>query len=404
MRKKLSLLAIVALAVVPGFASAAVLSTPLTVGSSNPKQGDAVTVSGTCGSSSANDKASFYLTQNNTNTNLDTANNLTTDSNGAFSGSVTIPSNYTVGSAVLTAKCEKSSDTINSASLTISASTTSSGSGTGTSNFTLPATNPTVGGLFNLTGTCTGTGNTTGNVEISLGDTSSSSSTGTSLGTSAVTSTGAFSVSNLIIPSTTSAGTMNLKVTCPDGTSSNQQLTIGSASVTSFNLNGTPALGGAATVTGTCVNITSSGSVKIALWQNGTNTPLSTVTSGTDGAFTSAVSFPTSANSGAANIIVTCPNDATYASAITLAQSTSTTPSPTPTDTTTPPTGGLAMPTDFVAPAPTPTPQVLGTVTPVGGVAAGTPQNNSANYILVALFLVGAYGAARVIRSMQVSE
>jgi hypothetical protein len=147
MKKSLSLLLATAMIlVVPAFASGAVLPTTLQTGTMFPSQNGTTTVSGNCGTSGANSTVSFSINQNGIITNLPSSGNLSTNSTGNFSGNIIFPSTLGSGTATLTATCSATGDVINSSTLTFPAPASTA--------FSLPGTNPTASGTFNLGGAC----------------------------------------------------------------------------------------------------------------------------------------------------------------------------------------------------------------------------------------------------------
>ena len=185
----------------PFLAGAATLSNTFNVGTYFPVAGSTTSVSSTCGVSASNSTISFSIIENGIGTSIPT--NITTDSTGAFSGSITFPSPYGAGQATLVATCNRTGDTINSPTLTFAAPASTS--------FGLPAFSPNVGGVYNVSGAC-GYSNGGGSVQLTL----NSNGGNYQLGTASLTPSDTFAYT-IVIPSNISTGAATLSATCSNG-------------------------------------------------------------------------------------------------------------------------------------------------------------------------------------------
>lgn len=329
----------------PFLASAAVLNNAFTVGSMYPAPGTTTSVSSSCGSTASNSTVSFTLTQNGFSTQI--SSTLFTDSNGNFSGNITLPSSYNAGSAVLVANCNKTGDTVNSPTLTFSAPATTT--------FGLSSTSPSVGGIYNVTGAC-GNSNGTGSVLVTL----SSNGTNYPLGTFDLSSTGTFA-NTVIIPNNASVGNAVLKATCSNNTTFSSTIVLDQTAVNSFTLSTNPIPGNTVMISGNCTNVLTNqnGAVSFNVYRNGSvvNLPANNNLTNNTSYFNSSVLFPSNVGSDPANLVVTCPNGSTYSNLIILGAATAVT--------------------------------IPVVITPVGGVAAGTqPQSMPSNVIFGEILLV----------------
>jgi hypothetical protein len=346
--KKLILVSAVAL--LPFFASAAVLGNTLNAGTLFPVSGSTAYVSGSCGAVGGNSSVNFALMQNGSSTQM--TSNLSTDANGSFSGNVTYPSSVPGGQATLVATCNLSGDTINSQVLTFAQPASSA--------FTLPAISPTVGGLYNISGAC-GASNGIGNVQLTL----TSNGNSYNLNSLNLTPTGTFS-GNIVVPNNINTGSANLTGVCSNNNAISSNLTVGSAAVNGFTMSSGPIPGTSVFISGTCTNQSSNqnGTVVFNLLRNGgtVNLPATSNLTNSNGAFSSSVSFPANVGSDPATLVVVCPSGSTFSNVIML---------------------GAVDP---------------GVSTPVGAVAAGSGPVQTSNTLLVgglllAIGLLGLTGA-----------
>jgi hypothetical protein len=337
----------------PLFASAATLNNTFNVGTLFPAIGATTSVSSNCGASAAYSNISFALMQNGVYTSLSTS--LSADQNGAFTGNVVFPSSITSGSATLIATCGSTGNTINSPVLTFAAPASTS--------FSLPGQSPTVGGIYNLSGAC-GSSSESGTAQLTLNQ----NGTNYNLDNVSLNSAATFS-DNVAIPSTTSDGPATLTAVCSNGTRFSSNVNIGTAAVNSFAFSSSPFPGVSTTVSGSCTNISGNqnGTTGFALLRNGGMTTLSATNDLTNssGYFNSSVFFPSTVGSQPATFVVTCPNGSTFSNVIMLGAA------------------NLADPTD-----------------PVGGVAAGSDPQETANYFIAAgiLVITGLLGLLAVTR------
>lgn len=374
----------VAAVALPFMASAATLTTPLTVGNAYPSGSGSSTISGNCGTAGANNSVSFSLNRNGVITNLPT--NISADATGAFNGTVSFPPDYASGAANLTVRCNGSGDVFQDYSLNFAQ--------TPSASFNLNGVNPTLGGAYPLTGAC-GSSNGSGTVALSL----VSNGTTTSLGTANLTSSGTFN-STVAIPSTYATGSATLMAICSNGTTFSSPVTVNGAAVNNFTVSPNATIGGSGSVSGSCGTITGTGTATFSLLNNGMLTPLTATNNSvaSSGAFNANISYPTSYNAGPATLVVTCPNGATYTSPVTLAASGTTS---TPSSLTMPTGTGLTYPSgpaDTTALGGTPEGEVAGaaTITPSGGVNAGSGPRKSSGYpfLGIGLLLIGAGAVA----------
>jgi hypothetical protein len=337
-------------ALVPFFAGAATLSNSFNIGTLVPTAGGTTYVSSSCGVAGANSTVSFALVQNGVVTAMTT--NLSTDSNGNFSGNVTFPSPFNSGSATLVATCNRTGDTINSPFLTFAAPAIGS--------FGLPAVSPNVGGIYNISGAC-GNSINGSSADIIL----HSNGANYPLGSFSLNSAGTFAGS-VVIPANVASGAANLSATCSNGTTFSSNIMIDPSAVDSFAFSSSPFPGGTTTISGNCTNVSgnANGSVNFTVLRNGAVSTLPTANNTTNqsGYFSSQVTFPTSVGSDPATLVVTCPNGSTFSNVIML--------------------GATVFAADPV------------TTTPVGGVAAGSGPQDNQNYsvfgeILLVSGLVG---------------
>jgi hypothetical protein len=323
----------------PFFASAATLNNTFNIGTLFPAIGGNTSISSTCGPSAANSSVSLALTQNVNYTQI--TPNLTTDSSGAFSGNVIFPSSVSSGSAVLVATCGNTGNTINSPVLTFAAP-----AGT---TFNLPATSPTVGGIYNLSGAC-GNSNGAGTTQLTLTQNGSTYN----LDSISLSPTATFS-DNVVIPSTINTGSATLTAACSNGTKFSSNVNIGPIAINSFTFGSSPFPGSNTAISGNCTNTSSNqnGTVSFAVLRSGTFNNLSATDNQTssNGFFNSSVFFPASLGNQPATLVVTCPNNSTFSNVIML---------------------GAADPV---------------TTTPVGGVAAGTNPQTASNYFVAEVLL-----------------
>lgn len=342
MKKYFALLA--AVLFLPFFASAATLNNTFNVGTYFPTSGSTTSVSSSCGISGANSSVGFVLMQNGTNTPL--ATNLNADSNGMFTGNVTFPTNYS-GTATLVATCNSTGNTVSSPVLNFALPASSS--------FNLPQTSPTLGGLYNLSGSC-GSSNGSGSVQLILtynGNTYP-------LDTPTLSPTGTFS-DNVVIPSNLGVGSGVFKAVCSNGVTFSSNINIGPAAVNMFGFSTNPVPGANVNVSGSCANISGNqnGTASFTVLRSGSFSNLSATNSQTNGSgyFNSSVYFPSDVGSQPATFVVTCPNGSTFSNVIML---------------------GAVDPS---------------VVVPVGGVAAGSGPNQEPNYFLAgALLMIGLFG------------
>ncbi|MBI5530226.1 MAG: hypothetical protein HY918_01870 [Candidatus Doudnabacteria bacterium] len=344
--KKILLLSAVAL--LPFFASAATLNNTFTVSNYFPSQGSTVTVTSTCGSLGANSNVSFALSQNGNNTQL--SNNLSTDSSGAFSGSISLPSSYNAGQATIIASCSRSGDVINSPVLTFASPVSSS--------FNLPSSPPSVGGLYNLSGAC-GNSNGGGSVQINLNKAGSNYS----LNNVNLNSTGNFTAS-VIVPNGISTGPATFNAVCSNGNTFSSSVNLDPVAVNSFEFSANPLLNANSYISGVCNNVSSNanGAVNFSYMRSGGPTMLTSSNNQTNsnGAFSSTVFLPGSMGNDPITLIVTCPNGSTFSNVVMLGAATAVT---NPVNT-----------------------------TPVGGVNAGSGPSNSNSNILFGLTTLLAAG------------
>lgn len=339
-------------------ASAALLSNTFNIGTIYPVAGGSTSVSSTCGVAGANSTVGFSLTQNGVNVVLPTT--FSTDSNGSFSGNVVFPSLYTSGPGVLVATCNRTGDMINSPVLTFSAQASSF--------FGMTATVPTVGGLFNLSGTCGGS-NGVGSVQLSL----NSNGNNYNLDNVDLSSDSTFT-SSVIIPTNAANGPATLTAVCSNGNRFSSNVVIGEAAVTSFTFSTSPIPGSYTTISGNCTNVNSNanGTVGFSLMRSGsvTTLPATNTQTNASGFFSSSVFFPLSVGSSPANLVVSCPNNSTFSNLIVLG-----------------PITVVADPTN-------------GVIMPVGGVNAGfgpkqTPKNPVSAEVLFVGGLLGLVVVSR---------
>jgi hypothetical protein len=342
--KKLILVSAVAL--LPFFASAAVLGNTINTSNLFPVSGSTNYVSGSCGSVGGNNSVGFGLMQNGST--IQMTSNLTTDQNGAFSGNITYPSGVLGGQATLVATCKLSGDTLNSQILTFAQPASST--------FALPSSSPTVGGLYSVSGAC-GASNGIGNVVLTL-----TSNGGTyPLSTFNLTPTGTFS-GNVVIPSNINTGSASLTGLCSNSNAISSNFNVGTAAVNAFGMSAGPIPGNTVVISGTCTSISGNqnGTVNFNLLRNGgsENLPATSNLTDVNGSFNASVFFPANVGSDPANLVVTCPNGSTFSNLIML---------------------GAVDP---------------GVSTPVGAVAAGSPPTQTSNYLVAGevLFLAGMIG------------
>lgn len=345
----------VAVLFLPLFASAATLNNTFNVSTLFPVAGGTVNISSTCGASAANSTVSFTLMQNVSNTALPTT--LSTDANGAFSGSVVFPENVSVGQATLMATCNSTGDTIDSPVLTFTAPPASI-------SFILPQASPTVSGIYNLSGAC---GSSNGNSSTQL--TLNQNGNNYTLDNISLSSSGTFS-DNVVIPNTVSAGPATLTAVCSNGARFSSSVDIGPTAVNSFSFSSSPFPGSSTTISGNCTNVSGNqnGAVSFAVLRSGTINNLSATSNQTNGGgyFSSSAFFPSDLGSNPATLVVTCPNGSTFSNVIML---------------------GAADPV------------VLSAADPVGGVAAGSDPQQAQNYFVAGVLLItGLFGLFMVTR------
>ncbi len=161
-----------------------------------PVLGQAVTLSGSCGTTSIGGTVNLSIDRPVGSFNLGTTT--TTDANGSFSGTFTIPSNAGGGPVTIIASCPTGNVTLNTALVDPSAAVS------------LGDITPSIGAGFNLVGVCGTTAG--GNVTFTL----SNPSTQVSLGNATTTANGSFSAV-LTVPAGFPTGPALITAVCPTG-------------------------------------------------------------------------------------------------------------------------------------------------------------------------------------------
>jgi hypothetical protein len=281
-----------------------------------PTLGNAVNVSGTCGST-ATGTAQVSLVRNGTSTNIGTIN---LGSQGSFNTNITVPATYGAGNASLVVTCGGTGTTINSAAFVLAAPT---------ANITISNSTPALGGTVNVSGNCPVSA--TGNVTYSLlrNGVTTNLTTGITGGT-VIGANGSFN-NTVTIPEDFARGAVTLLVNC--GSSNPQALSavlnVGSeVNPVTFNTN--PAVGSTVSVTGRCEStLGANGVTTLTLNRDGVATNLGTTTLAADGTFATTITIPASASAGPATLAATCgPNSnlVSYLILVEAGQSTSTSP------------------------------------------------------------------------------
>lgn len=123
----IGLMASLAAAAVPVLTHAANVGT-LTISPTSVKQGGTMTVSGDFGDQVVGNVSFTLATGTTTNRTINPATNVTLDANGAFSTTLTVPSDFPTGSSVLTAFSPNGTDTM-TGNVTITSSTATTPTG-----------------------------------------------------------------------------------------------------------------------------------------------------------------------------------------------------------------------------------------------------------------------------------
>ena len=370
MKKFISIVSLLALALVVSPASAAIIGTININGDTSPNVGTGVNFSGSCGTT-VTGNVTYTLVRNGSVTTVGSAS--LNGASGNFNSNITVPSTYGSGSATLVATCPNGDTVTTNLDVMTPIGT----------NLTVTG-GPSLGGNIVINGTCgTLSAGSTVNFSVTRNGSTVNLGSGSTIGAD-----GNFQTT-VNIPSSFGAGPATITATCPgSGNTITASVNVSDPNATLDIQNDNPTVGGVIRFNGVCGTMAGAG-VQIRLVGSSSNVLLGTVITENDGVFQGSLTLPDTVATGNATLQATCAAGNITVTPVTVTPENDTTGSTGGTTTTTTTTGSVGA--DIGG-----TGEVGSDITPFGGVEAGDGSVAS-NYASILVWLMVAIALGSVI-------